>query len=156
MTGQLVAQRGDFDFLVGRWRVTHRRLRDRLVGSDEWDEFDADFEAWSHLDGALSLDEFQFPTLGYSACSIRLLDADTGQWVIYWTTSQNGSLDTPVRGGWSGDRGEFYARDELGGQPVEVRYLWQRGATPRWEQAFRTDTIPWETNWTMTFSPQAS
>ena len=29
----------DFDFLVGDWQVGHRRLRKRLVGSQDWDEF---------------------------------------------------------------------------------------------------------------------
>ena len=30
----------DFDFAVGDWRVKHRRLKDRLVGSEQWIEFD--------------------------------------------------------------------------------------------------------------------
>jgi hypothetical protein len=30
----------DFDFLVGDWRVLHRRLRERLAGCDAWEEFD--------------------------------------------------------------------------------------------------------------------
>ena len=31
---------GDFDFLVGSWKVRHRRLKERLMGSTEWEEFD--------------------------------------------------------------------------------------------------------------------
>jgi len=30
----------DFDFLVGDWRVQHRRLKERLANSQEWQEFD--------------------------------------------------------------------------------------------------------------------
>ena len=30
----------DFDFLVGAWRVHHRRLKERLAGSHEWQAFD--------------------------------------------------------------------------------------------------------------------
>ncbi len=26
----------DFDFYWGKWRVHHRRLKERLAGSDEW------------------------------------------------------------------------------------------------------------------------
>jgi hypothetical protein len=26
----------EFDFLHGRWRVSHRRLRERLAGCDDW------------------------------------------------------------------------------------------------------------------------
>lgn len=29
----------DFDFQIGSWRVTHRRLRERLVGSTDWEIF---------------------------------------------------------------------------------------------------------------------
>jgi hypothetical protein len=29
----------DFDFQIGSWRVTHRRLRERLVGSTDWEAF---------------------------------------------------------------------------------------------------------------------
>jgi len=31
----------DFDFLVGEWRVQHRRLKERLANSHEWQDFDA-------------------------------------------------------------------------------------------------------------------
>ena len=30
----------DFDFLVGDWRVQHRRLKERLANSHEWQDFD--------------------------------------------------------------------------------------------------------------------
>jgi hypothetical protein len=30
----------DFDFLIGDWRVHHRRLKERLANSQEWIEFD--------------------------------------------------------------------------------------------------------------------
>jgi len=29
----------DFDFLVGRWRVHHQKLKERLANSHEWIEF---------------------------------------------------------------------------------------------------------------------
>ena len=29
----------DFDFLHGSWRISHRYLKDRLVGCHEWQEF---------------------------------------------------------------------------------------------------------------------
>ena len=31
----------DFDFWMGTWTVQNRRLRERLAGSDEWEEFEA-------------------------------------------------------------------------------------------------------------------
>lgn len=32
--------RNDFDFLVGKFIMRHRRLKERLKGSTEWEEFD--------------------------------------------------------------------------------------------------------------------
>jgi hypothetical protein len=57
-------------------------------------------------------------------------------------------------GGFNGNRGEFYAQDQVDGRPVKVRYLWliadQNHA--RWEQAFSYDDRTWETNWTADFT----
>ena len=36
----------EFDFQQGHWRVAHRRLRDRLVGCAEWEEFDIAKAIW--------------------------------------------------------------------------------------------------------------
>ena len=47
----------DFDFLHGRWRVRHRRLKQRLAGSDEWDTFEGTCHAWPILDGAGNVDD---------------------------------------------------------------------------------------------------
>lgn len=96
------ASAGDFDFLVGRWQVSNRRLHQRHVGSDDWNEFVADYEAWTHLDGALSVDEFRFRDRGASACAVRSLDREVNRWSIYWITSITGRLGEPVHGGWSG------------------------------------------------------
>ena len=29
----------DFDFIYGKWRMPNHRLKKRLAGSDEWDDF---------------------------------------------------------------------------------------------------------------------
>ena len=41
----------DFDFLSGSWRVAHQRLRERLAGNDEWQEFDGTCTMHTLLDG---------------------------------------------------------------------------------------------------------
>ena len=39
--------RNDFDFLVGNWKMRHRRLKERLKGSTEWEEFEGRFTSHS-------------------------------------------------------------------------------------------------------------
>ena len=41
----------DFDFEVGKWQVRHRRLKERLVGCDDWEEFNGTSETWPVLGG---------------------------------------------------------------------------------------------------------
>ena len=144
----------DFDFLVGRWKVANRRLRRRFAGSDDWEHFDGVQQAWSHLDGVLSVDEIVLPTLGFSGASVRALDLARGRWAIHWIHSAQGTLFPPVHGGWCGDRGEFRGTDEDDGCPVQVRFVWQRlGADrARWEQSFSLDGTAWELNWVMDLS----
>ena len=49
----------DFDFWMGRWSVHNRRLRKRLAGADEWDEFEATVVARPILGGMANEDEFR-------------------------------------------------------------------------------------------------
>jgi hypothetical protein len=30
----------DFNFLIGSWKIKHRRLKERLKGCTEWEEFE--------------------------------------------------------------------------------------------------------------------
>lgn len=59
----------------------------------------------------------------------------------------------PVVDGFDGNHGEFYAEDRDNGQPVKVRYTWDKldNDHARWEQAFSYDNRTWETNWTADF-----
>jgi hypothetical protein len=41
----------DFDFEFGAWRVRHRRLRERLVGCTDWEEFPGTSETRPVLGG---------------------------------------------------------------------------------------------------------
>jgi hypothetical protein len=160
MTTQFIGRPHDFDFLVGRWHVANRRLRQRGVGCSEWIEFDATTQAFSHLGGLVSVDDNVFPDLGTGGLSFRTLDVAAQRWNIYWVSSRDGRLCPPVAGGWNGDRGQFEGVDEDDDQPVRVRFLWERLGPDRarWSQDFArigrdgTPDGPWETNWVMAFS----
>lgn len=145
---------GDFDFLTGMRTVTHRKLRERLRGCEEWDEIAGAYRGYSLANGAVSVDEIDLFTPGVRGCSIRHLDVAAARWSIHWTTSGSGRLFPPVHGGFDGDRGEFYGSDVENTIEVLARYVWSRNESePRWEQAFSTDGgRTWETNWIMEFS----
>jgi len=148
----------DFDFFMGSWKVHNRRLRERLAGSDEWDEFDATSVARPILDGMGNEDEFRTDyDGGFIGMSFRFFDPSNGIWSIYWAdTRRCGVLDPPVFGSISGDIGVFEGTDTFEGRPILVRFGWSgvTTPTPRWEQAFSDDDgETWETNWVMEFKP---
>jgi hypothetical protein len=142
----------DFDFLLGGRIVRNRRLRERLAGCDEWDEFEATCFARPVLGGIGNVEEFSTEWAGgIGGLSLRLFDQTTGKWYIYWTdTRRCGELEAPVVGTFSDGTGIFEGPDVLEGRPVLVRYSWldTTSATPRWEQALSDDGgLTWETNW---------
>jgi hypothetical protein len=146
----------DFDFLMGRWNVHNRYRRERLAGSDEWDEFESRSVA-RPLAGLGNQDEFRTDYGGgFVGMSFRFFDPAKDQWAIYWAdTRRPGELDPPVRGSFSGEEGVFEGADVLDGRPIRVRFTWSRvdTPTPRWEQEFSDDEgRTWESNWVMEFA----
>lgn len=145
----------DFDFFMGKWRVHHRRLKERLAGSDEWQEFEGTSEAWPLLGGAGNVDDnvLELPAGTYRAISLRSYDPETEQWSIWWLDGRNpGRLDPPVVGGFQDGIGTFQCDDTFNDKPIVVRFLWSNitEATCRWEQAFSPDGgTTWEVNWIM-------
>ena len=148
----------DFDFLIGRWRVRHRRLRQRLAGCTEWDEFAGRSELRTLMDGRVNVDdnELELPGAHYRAVTLRSFEPKTGQWAIWWLDGrQPHQLDVPMIGGFDGGVGTFYADDVIAGRAVRVRFLWS-DITPtscRWQQAFSPNAgKTWEDNWFMDFT----
>ena len=148
---------GDFDFWLGHWQIHNRRLRERLIGSDEWDEFEATGFARRLLDGVGNEDVFRTDhDGGFVGMSFRFFDPRSRRWSIYWADSRRpGALDPPVSGAFDGDVGVFEGEDVLAGRPIRVRFTWSNvtASTPRWEQALSDDGgSSWETNWVMNFT----
>ena len=158
MSGALnTSSRDDFDFVIGSWRVMHRRLKERLAGCDDWVAFEGRSSTHKILggDGNLEDNYLALPDGPYRAVALRSFNPGTGQWSIWWLDARNpGALDTPVVGQFRNGIGTFLADDVLNGKPIKVRFTWSIPATgnPRWEQAFSDDAgLNWETNWTMDF-----
>ncbi len=148
--------RGDFDFLIGQWRIHNRRLRERLKGSTAWEEFDAAAVVRKILGGLGNFDEVTMERSSgrVQGMTLRLYDPISQQWSLYWADSVNGILQTPMIGRFEKGRGEFFAQETFEGQSIFSRFIWS-GITEtscRWEQAFSADGgKTWETNWIMEF-----
>ena len=145
----------DFDFYVGKWRLHNRRLVHPLSGSKEWVEFDGTSVARKMWDGRANVDEFEAdsPMGRIEGMTVRLYNADTHEWSIYWANGKAGAFSMPPTvGRFSNGRGEFYDHEQISGKPTFVRFIWQVQSPTQchWEQAFSTDEgKTWETNWTI-------
>ncbi|GAB2608410.1 hypothetical protein [Kribbella endophytica] len=145
----------DFDFLNGHFDVAHRQLLKPLTGSDEWDEYAGTCSARTHFDGAISLDEMQFPTKGSYGLSLRLFDPEAEEWSIYWVNSTSYEVFPPVRGKWKDGACWLVGEDTHDGHPILASYSWSdiTDTTAHWEQSFSADGgETWEVNWTMDFT----
>lgn len=151
----------DFDFFMGRWNIRYRRLKERLRGCSEWDEFDGRSTVWKVLGGYGNVDDnlLYLPDGTYRALTLRSYDKGSGQWSIWWLDGRRpGSLDVPVVGRFTNGIGTFVAEETLDGKPIVVRFTWTAAdpESPAWEQAFSPDGgRTWEPNWTMRFTRAA-
>lgn len=159
MRTERIAQdgRADFDFFLGRWHVHNRRLRERLKGSTDWEEFEGTTHAHQILGGLGNQDEITLERASgrLEGMTVRLFDPNSQEWSLYWADNVQGSLQTPMIGSFKDGRGEFYAQEIFEGKHVLSRFIWSNITTSscRWEQALSMDGgQSWETNWVMEFA----
>jgi hypothetical protein len=146
----------DWDWLVGKWTVRHRRLKARLVGSTEWEEFGGTLVNWTTLGGRGNVGDNVMDSPGGTirGLGLRSLDAKTGQWSVWWLDSRYPTIGPPLRGSFSNGVGTFLGDDTLNGRPITVRVIWSKitATSAHWEQAFSPDRgATWEINWTSDF-----
>lgn len=142
--------RHDFDFFHGRWQVHNRRLRQRHVGSRQWDEFPATLDCRPLLGGLGNIDEYR--SADVNGLSLRLFDPQQRQWSDRWVSARDGILGLPAFGRFAGGEGRFIGEDNDGGRRILARTLWSQITADSftWEQAASLDDgVTWETNWTM-------
>ena len=143
----------DFDFALGSWKAHLKRLEHPLSGLNTWVEFDGTFVARKVWDGRAIVEEVELDAPGghIEGLTLRLYNAQTQQWSIYWANSKNGVMDTsPQVGQFKSGRGEFYGTDTLNGKPIYVRFIWTNTQTntPHFEQSYSEDGgKTWEVNW---------
>jgi hypothetical protein len=145
----------DFDFLVGQWKVHHRRLKVRLAGSHEWAEFEGTSKLWMAMDGHATVDDnyIGLPGGAYHAVGLRGYDPKSQTWAIWWLDGRDPrTVGAPVIGRIDNGVGVFEGDDTFDGRPIKVRFVWSKitRRSAHWEQAFSPDGgKTWETNWVM-------
>lgn len=148
-----VPQRRDWDFLVGKWHVHNRRLRQRFARSTEWDEFESALVNWPVLGGFGNVgdNEFAYPSGAYRGVSFRVFDRDSRTWASWWLDGRSPTqLAAPLRGSFSNGLGTLIGTDTFKGREVKVRSQWSQitSRSAHWEQASSADGgVSWETNW---------
>ena len=147
---------GDFDFLLGKWRVRHRTLAGRLTGATAWREADAIDIVRPAFAGLGNVGRFMRLVDGrpYEGMPVRLYDPRAEQWRIYWIDSADQRMEPPVMGRFQNGEGLFEGEDILRGTAIRVRFRWSdiRADGARWEQFYSGDAgQSWELNSTMEF-----
>ena len=159
--GDLHSHTKDWTWLVGNWDVWHRRLKERLAGSSDWQEFGGKSALWLSMNGLGTIDDniVELPGDTYRGLTIRAFDPSTRQWLIWWLDGRNPStIAPPVRGEFKDGVGTLVGDDVFEGRPIKVRSQWSRitATSARWEQAASKDGgLSWETNWTADLTRKA-
>ena len=135
--------RNDFNFAYGTWRTHYRILKDRLVGSHQWYECHGTsvFRPFWGGSGNLEEGDMTCPNRYIGLMTLRLYDAQTHQWTLWWGTKKLGIPPPPQVGHFDANGvGDFYSYDNWKGTPIIVRFHWTKvNGNPHFEQAFSTD-----------------
>jgi hypothetical protein len=149
----------NFNFLIGKWSVLNRKLKNRLTNCDEWIEFQAEMETKSILNGLALMDEMKSSHYGdnFIGLSIRMVDPETNIWTIYWADTSNPGnyLKEQVTGEFKNGIGEFFGNELYEEKEVKLRFTWKKPSlnTALWEQSYYDEKRnAWEINWTMLFT----
>lgn len=144
---------GEFDFLIGEWRIKHRRLR---AGQKDWDAFEGEASCWSILGGVASIEELRIPARDFSGMGLRVLDVEKKLWSDYWVNAKSGVLGAAgVTGGFIDGAGIFDSDDIDGETPIIVRGVWDEitNGSCRWRQGVSRDGgKSWDWNWIMNWT----
>ncbi|MBL0355901.1 MAG: DUF1579 family protein [Chitinophagaceae bacterium] len=144
------SSQNDFDFLVGKWKVNNRRLK-----NDEWVEFESELHMRKTIGGLGNVENYYatFDGKPFEGQAVRLFNPTTKLWTVYWMDSTNATMDEhPVTGSFENNIGKLYANDTVDGKPVVVLYQWDatNPEHPKWSQATSEDNgKTWSWNWEM-------
>ena len=152
MTVSVTSSEKDFDFLVGHWKLTNRKLTCRLQGCTTWKpEFVSFVDMQQVLAGKGNIDKYHEDVAGkvFDGLAVRLYDPQSRLWSIYWADGNRGNFDPPLTGSFVHGVGHFFGRDRFNGKDILVVFRWdaRHPARPIWSQGFSQDGgKTWEWN----------
>jgi hypothetical protein len=142
----------DFDFEIGRWKTSVKRLAKPLTGDTKWIAYEGTTTVRPIWNGRANLVELEAdgPSGHFRGLNLRLYDPVAKQWSLTFANAAAGVLNTPAIGAFSGARGEFYDQESLDGRAILVRFVISDVTNDacHFEQSFSADGgKTWETNW---------
>jgi hypothetical protein len=145
----------DFDFEIGVWKTTLKRLLHPLTGSTTWVNYSGTTDVSKVWNGAANLVALDVtgPAGHIRALSLRLYNTETGQWSLNFSGLGSGSMSQPTIGEFKNGRGEFYDQEMLNGRAILVRFIITQINPDKchFEQSFSADGgQTWELNWVAT------
>ncbi len=152
ITASTTSSSADFDFLIGKWKLSHERLKSRFTNSNEWEELETIVECFKILAGTGNEDVGRavFDGKPWEGRTIRLFNPKTRLWSLHWVASNVGVMDPPVVGSFDNGIGHFFTKDIFNGKPIIMMFRWDARDKehPIWSQAFSPDNgKTWEWNW---------
>jgi hypothetical protein len=147
----------DFDWEIGDWKVHLRRLLHPLTGSKSWVEFEGTAHVRKVWNGRANLLELELnsPAGHIEGLSLRLYNPQSERWSVYFATSDDGTLGTPMAGQFQNGRGEFSDRELFHGKMIDLHFVFSDVTEKSFhgEQSFSPDGgKSWETNWIEDFT----
>jgi len=141
----------DFDFHIGRWKSSIKRLLHPLTGSTTWLPMKGTLVARKVWDGRAQIEELNAEGSSWHIEDLLLFlyNPQSHQWSLNSAASDIGAMNTPLIGEFKNGRGEFFDQESFKGRLILVRQVWS-DITPtshRFEQAFSDDGgKTWEVN----------
>lgn len=152
-----VDHQDDFDWEIGDWKVHVRRLLHPLTGSKSWVELEGTAHVRKVWNGRANLLELELDgSSGHiEGLSLRLYNPKSERWSVYFATSDDGTLGTPMVGQFQNGNGEFYDRECFNDKMINLHFVFSDVTEKSFhgEQSFSADGgKSWETNWVEDFT----
>lgn len=115
----------DYDFLVGRHVVRHRKLKERLNHCTEWIDIEGSKNTEKILEGVGNIEKHYLNESDgrkVEAVALRLFNLSTKIWSLYWADSIFGTLDPPLHGSFEDNLGVFFGKDYFKGEEILVQF----------------------------------